>query len=89
MIYAVWGLDGLLSPLGEKPLIYFDCTGPNDEPVAVYSQYDETEAPQVAVGSIGDLVLAILEYFDRGAWTIDPDGAVGGEPDKVPLGAFL
>jgi hypothetical protein len=87
---GLYDIDGLLCPLGEKPRIYFDCTGARDEPVPVYSQPDDTEPPLPVLGSIGDLVLVCLEYLDRGVWTIDPDGAIRGDPDKARTqGEFL
>jgi hypothetical protein len=85
MLVEIWGIDGWLCPLGEKPRVYFDCTGGVDQPVAVYTQNDDTQAPDVVLGSIGDLVLAMLEYFDRGIWMIDGDGAIRGDPDKFAL----
>lgn len=85
MNFEAWGVDGLLCPLGEKPRIYFDCSGPTDEPVPIYAQNDETEAPGMVLGSIGDLVLAMLEYFELGIWTIDTDGAIRGNPDRFAL----
>jgi hypothetical protein len=74
--------DGLLSPVSEKPVIYFQCAGPRDAPVPVYSQNDYAVAPRPVLASIGELVLTWISYIDCGVFATKADGTwiVGPRP---------
>lgn len=82
-VVELYGLDGLLVPVGEKPHIYFDCAGPRDEPVTIFSQ-DDIDTPVALLGSIGDLVMGWLELLECGAWAVQPDDTTAVQRDRVP-----
>lgn len=74
--------EGLLSPVSEKPTIYFRCAGPKDAPVLVYSQNDYTERPRLALSAIGDLILTWISYIDRGVFAANADGTWVLDPQQ-------
>jgi hypothetical protein len=82
-VVELYGLDGLLVPVDERPHIYFDCAGSRDEPVAIFWQND-VETPTAVLGSIGDLVIGWLELLDCGAWAVQRDGTFVVQQDRVP-----
>ena len=83
LIKEVWGVEKLLCPAVDKPMIYFCCAGLREEPVPIYTQND-IETPSEVLPSIGELVLAWLELIDQGVWTIASDGSWTTHPEKIP-----
>lgn len=81
MLY-LWGIDGLLTPVTDMPLVYFHCDGP-DAPVPVYTQIDHTEQPRRVLSSIGELVLAWIDLMDRGIWATNADGTWAIDHDRA------
>lgn len=79
----VWGVEKLLSPVTDKPAIYFGCGGRRDDPVPIYTQND-VEAPSEVLASIGELVLAWVDLMDRGVWIPRADGGLDTRWEKVP-----
>ena len=61
----LYGLNGLLVPVDERPRIFFDCAGSREEPVAIFWQND-IETPTVLLGSIGNLVIGWLQLLNCG-----------------------
>lgn len=80
----LYGLDGLLRPISEMPVIYFDCSGPRDAPVPIYSLNDWTDDARLALSSIGDLVLTWISLIDRGVWVTRPDGTWAWDHERIP-----
>ena len=70
----LWDVDFLLSPVDERPWIYFYCGGARGAPVPVYGQDDDTEAPVEMLPSIGELVGAWTKVLAAGVVTIADDG---------------
>jgi hypothetical protein len=79
------GVHSWIQPVGEKPLIFFACDGPDDEPVPVYTQQD-IEDPILALPSIGELVALWAQLIRNGAFTTDDDGLWTWSFEKVPQG---
>lgn len=78
------GIDALLRPVGDKPLIYFACGGARDDPVPIYAQNDHTTRPRLVATSIGELVLVWISLIDRGVWATDEDGNWAWDHERVP-----
>lgn len=81
----LWGLKGLLSPITDKPDVYFGCAGARYEHVPIYTQND-IETPAIVLPSIGELVLAWITLIEQGAWSINPDGIWELNEENVPPG---
>lgn len=77
------GLHGLLNPVGDKPIVYFDCSVPRDAPVPVYTQNDDVVEPRLVLPSIGELVLTWIDLIDRGVWVTNPDGTWAWNADQL------
>jgi hypothetical protein len=79
-LYAV---DYWIQPVGAKPLIFFACGGPHDEPVPVYTQQD-IEDPVLATPSIGELVAQWTQLIRTDVFMTDDDGRWTWSFDRVP-----
>ncbi|MGH2840073.1 MAG: hypothetical protein ACRDKY_04520 [Solirubrobacteraceae bacterium] len=80
----LYGLDGLLNPVGDRPTVYFHCDVPRDSPVPIYTQNDDVSEPCLVLPSIGELVLAWIDLIDRAVWTTNPDGSWAWDHRRVP-----
>lgn len=84
--------EGLLAPVGEKPIIWFHCDGARDAPVPIYSQNDWTAPLRLVLPSIGELVTTWTDYLDRGIFQTNPDGTWAYRhdlpQDVLQLGVF-
>lgn len=77
--------EGLVSPVGRKPTLYFHCSGPRDVPVPIYSRNDYTDPPRLVLPSIGELVLTWISYIDRDIFKTNADGSWISKPlDRYP-----
>jgi hypothetical protein len=72
--YGAFGVDGLIPLLMEQPVIHIDCSRNFADPVPVYT-IGHGEGSELVLGSLGDLVAAILDLLDE-AWQIGADGHV-------------
>lgn len=81
----LFGFSGLLSPITDKPSIYFGCDDAHDGQVPIYVQND-VETPTIVLPSIRDLVLAWLALIENGAWSIRPDGVWELNQANIPPG---
>ncbi len=77
------GLGGLLTPVGDKPIVYFHCSVPRDAPVPIYTQHD-VDDPRLVLPSIGELVLAWIDLIDHGIWKTNADGTWAWDPRVLP-----
>lgn len=82
-VRQVFGLEGLVPPVGDKPSVFFGCAGPRAEPVPIYVQNDIAE-PRVVLPSIRSLLEAWLDLIDAGAWQLGSDGAWELDLYRVP-----
>lgn len=88
----LFDLEAVLTPVNERPMIYFGCAGARDDPVPIYIQQD-IETPAIQLPSIRSLVLTWYELIDAGAWCLNPDGLWHFDYERVPadlarLGVF-
>lgn len=90
----LYGIDGLLNPVGDKPYVYFHCAVPRDAPVPIYTQHDDVVDPRLVLPSIGELVLAWIDLMDRDVWRTNPDGTWAWDhtrltaPDVLDMGIY-
>lgn len=80
----LYGLTGLLNPVGDMPLVYFHCAVARDAPVSIYVQNDYVGEPRLVLPSIGELVIVWMELLDRGIWATRPDGQWDWDHARIP-----
>jgi hypothetical protein len=79
----LFGFTEFISPVSGKPSIYFDCRGAVDQPVPVYAAQD-IEAPELALASVGELVLVWTTLLEDGIWFDTPGHERPGYEDLLP-----
>jgi hypothetical protein len=67
------GADQRLMAVGDRPYIYFDCSGDRRAPVPIYSG-DHGYAQRLVLPSIGELVQIWIDLIEQGIWTTAADG---------------
>jgi len=80
----LYGIDSLLSPVDELPVVYFHCAVPRDVPVPIYVQGDWVADPELVLPSIGELVEVWIGLIDRGVWRTDADGSWEWDHERLP-----
>jgi hypothetical protein len=80
----LYGVDGLIQLFGEQPTIYADCSRRPQDPVPIYT-IGHTGPCELALGSIGDLVLGIIDLLECGALSVDPEGHVVSDRTTEPV----
>jgi len=80
----LYGLDRLLSPVSDMPMVYFHCAVPRDAPVPIYVQGDWVADPELVLPSIGELVEVWIGLLDRGVWRTDAAGLWEWDHERLP-----
>ena len=78
-----YGLVKMLEPFSDHPIIFVDCGGPRDEPVAIYSLSDWVADPRRVMASFGELIATWIGYIERGVHTTNPDGTWDFDHERV------
>ena len=79
----LFGVDGLLPAVSDKPRIFFACSASGAGAVPVYVQGD-IDAPVPALPSIRTLLAAWMQLIETGAWALDGGGAWELHLERVP-----
>jgi len=80
----LYGLEGLLSPVSDMPMVYFHCGVSRDVPVPIYILSDWVADLELVLPSIGELVELWIGLIDRGVWKTDADGSWEWDHERLP-----
>lgn len=80
---GIYGVPKLLSPVDEKPGVFFFCGGAANAPVPVYGQND-IDAPAEILPSIGELVDRWTDVMLSGWVSVDSTGRWHYDDDRRP-----